>query len=141
MTNVVALEWMEAINDQDLSRLRQTLADDFIWELGTASTQGAEASVEAWRLWFVGFPDFRFELQRAICEGAFVALQVRMRGTHKGEFRFRGTASMTNPIAATNRSFELPGCAVHEINNSRIVRLSAYWDTATLLRQIEEVAA
>lgn len=136
MNQKLTREWIDAINDQDLTRLRKTLADNFVWELGTSSTQGAEASVESWRLWFIGFPDFRFELLRMISDGPFVVSQVRMRGTHKGDFRFRGTKSMDKPLAPTNRPFDLPACAVHEIRDGEITHLWAYWDTATLLRQL-----
>lgn len=136
MLEVISRRWVDAINAHDPAGIKSLLADDFVWELGSASTQGAAASAEAWALWFAGFPDFTFEILQVLSQHDRVVLQLRMRGTHQGEFRFRGTGSMEAGLAPTQRSFDLPGCAVHEIRAGKIVRLWAYWDTATLLRQI-----
>ena len=133
---IIGRNWIDAVNAQDPKRIREVLADDFVWELGSSSTHGADASAEAWRLWFVGFPDFTFEILHALSHDDLVVLQLRMRGTHKGEFRFRGTDSLEKGLAPTHQSFDLPGCAIHQIKSGKIVRLWAYWDTATLLRQI-----
>ncbi len=136
MTETIAREWIDAINARDLDRLRATLSERFVWELGTARTEGAEQSVEAWRLWFAGFPDFEFRLERMIVQGGMAASQLRMVGTHTGDFQFRGVGSMEAPLPPTQRRFDLPGCAVHEVSRGRIVHLWAYWDTATMMRQL-----
>ena len=132
----ISTDWVEAINRQDLDALAAVLHPSFVWQLGASTTEGAAASVEAWRLWFAGFPDFRFEILQLIAEGATACLRLRMSGTHLGPLRFRGVGSMTAPIEPSSRGFDLPGCAVHQIEDGRIRRLDAYWDTATLLRQI-----
>ena len=54
-----------------------------------------------------------------------------------GEFRFRGTQSVEKPLAPRQKAFDVPGCAIHEIVGGKIARLWAYWDTATLLRQLD----
>lgn len=87
-------------------------------------------------MWFVGFPDFSFETLRVVSEGDIVVSQLRMRGTHTGEFKFRGTKSLETALPPTGRAFDLPGCAVHKVRDGRITRLWAYWDTATLLTQL-----
>ena len=132
----IAGQWVDAINAHDPTAIRATLDDEFIWELGGSSTSGAEISAEAWRMWFVGFPDFSFETLRVVSEGDIVVSQLRMRGTHNGEFKFRGTKSLGKALAATGRTFDLPGCAVHEVRHGKIAHLWAYWDTATLLTQL-----
>lgn len=129
-------KWIDAINRQDLSALEAVLAPDFVWELGTSTTTGAAASVDAWRLWFAGFPDFRFEPLRSIADDDLVCTRLRMTGSHGGEFRFRGTGSLDRGLPPTGRRFDLPGCSVHQVEGSRIARLWAYWDTMTLLRQL-----
>ncbi|CAN5169469.1 hypothetical protein BH11PSE14_BH11PSE14_11470 [soil metagenome] len=136
MNETISRNWIDAINAHDPAAVRAVLADDFIWELGGSSTQGADVSAEAWRLWFVAFPDFAFEILRVISSAERVVLQLRMRGTHRGEFRFRGTNSMEHALSPTNLGFDLPGCAIHEIEGGKITRLWAYWDTGTLMRQI-----
>ena len=128
--------WVDEVNRQDLDALAAVLDPSFVRELGASSTEGSEASIEAWRLWFAAFPDFRFETLQVIAEERTVCLRLRMSGTHLGPLRFRGVDSMTAPIAPTGRSFDLPGCAVHDVEDGRLRRLYAYWDTATLLRQI-----
>ena len=136
MLETISRQWIDAVNAHDPAGIRAVLADDFIWELGNSSTQGANASVDAWRLWFLGFPDFSFEVIQALAQGDFVVLQLRMRGTHTGEFRFRGTQSMEIALAPSNRAFDLPGCAIHQHQAGKIARLWAYWDTGTLMHQI-----
>ena len=76
----VSAEWVEAINRQDLGALSRTLHLDFVWELGVSSTEGAEASLKAWRLWFAAFPDIRFKVLQAIAEGPAVCLRRAWRG-------------------------------------------------------------
>src|SRR5688500_14738960 len=118
--------WIDAINSQDLRALEAVLAPDFVWELGASSTTGAAASVEAWRLWFAGFPDFHFEPLQTIADGDLVCTRLRMTGTHLGEFRFRGTGSLDRGLPPSGRRFDLPGCAVHQVEGARIARLWAF---------------
>ena len=134
--HTIASQWINAVNAHDPAAIRALLDDEFIWELGGSSTSGAEISAEAWRMWFVGFPDFSFETLRVVSEGEIVVSQLRMRGTHNGEFQFRGTKSLEKPLPPTGRAFDLPGCAVHEVRHGKITHLWAYWDTATLLTQL-----
>ncbi len=122
---LLAAEWVAAINRQDLDGLASVLHPRFVWELGASSTEGAEASIEAWRLWFAAFPDFRFDTLHTLAEESTVCLRLRMSGTHLGPLRFRGTGSMTAPIQPSGRRFDLPGCAVLEIEDDRIHRLYA----------------
>lgn len=128
--------WIAAVNAHDPAAVERTLAPDFTWELGTSSTQGAAASREAWQLWFEAFPDFRFEVLQTVADGPYVVTRLRMTGTHTGPLRFRGTRSMEHPIAPSGKRFDLPGAAVQEVRDGRIVRLWAYWDTGTLMRQL-----
>ena len=132
----VVQEWINAINAHDADRLAATLHNDFVWELGESSTKGRDLSREAWGLWFNAFPDLRFETLQTISGGDYVVTRLMMTGTHKGELRFRGTQSMSQPIAPTGRRFNVPGCAIHKVESGRIVHLWAYWDTSTLLRQL-----
>ena len=133
---LIAKNWIRAVNAHDPVAIESLLDGAFIWELGGSSTTGAAVSAEAWRKWFVGFPDFTFETLRTISDGDIVAQQVRMRGTHSGSFQFRGTNSLENGLPATGKAFDLPACAVHQIRGNRIVHLWAYWDTSTLLKQL-----
>ena len=132
----IVQEWIAAINAHDGERLAATLDDDFVWELGESSTTGRDASKESWELWFTAFPDLHFEVLQAIVDDDHVASRMVMTGMHMGELRFRGTGSMSQPIAPTDRRFSVPSCAFHEISNGKIVHLWAYWDTATLMRQL-----
>ena len=132
----IVQEWIAAINDHDADRLAATLDEDFVWELGESSTKGRDLSKESWALWFIAFPDLHFETQQTITDGDYVVSRFVMTGTHEGELRFRGTQSMSQAIAATNRQLNVPSCAIHQLNKGKIVHLWAYWDTAMLLRQL-----
>lgn len=133
---LIVQEWITAVNSHDADRVAATLAQDFVWELGQSTTAGRDVSREAWDGWFTAFPDFHFEILQMIADGDYIVTRLLMTGTHNGEWRFRGTNSLTEPIAATHRKFNLPGCAIHQIQAGNITHLWAYWDTATLLRQI-----
>jgi predicted ester cyclase len=132
----VVTAWIDGINCHDPAAIEATLHEEFVWELGSSTTTGAHVSAEAWRMWFEGFPDFRFEPIQTLSDGETVCTRARMTGTHSGPFRFRGTDSLDDGLAPSGRKFDLPGCAVHAVENRRIRRLWAYWDTATLIRQI-----
>jgi steroid delta-isomerase-like uncharacterized protein len=133
----IAQQWIAAVNAHDTDAIAATLhPTEFVWELATSSTTGSAASQQAWQMFIGGFPDFHFETERMIASGDYVVSQVRMTGTHSGEFRFRGTNSMSQGIPPSDKPINLPGCAIHEVRNGKIVHLWAYWDTATLLRQI-----
>ena len=136
----LAQAWLDAINAHEPGAVRALLADDFTWALGDASTRGADVSAEAWRDWFAAFPDFSFVCERLLADGECAVVQLRMRGTHRGPLKFRGTRSEQSPLRPTGLPFDLPGCAVHEVRGGRIARLHAYWDTAALLRQIGATA-
>jgi steroid delta-isomerase-like uncharacterized protein len=132
----IVQEWVTAINAHDVARLAATLSEDFVWELGESSTKGRDLSSESWSLWFVAFPDLYFETVQTITDKDYVVSRFIMTGTHSGPLSFRGTQSMSQPIAATNQRFNVPNCAIHQLRDKKIVHLWAYWDTATLLRQI-----
>lgn len=72
MVEQAARAWIDAVNSHDPARVRAVLADDFVWEPGESSTRGGDTSAEAWRLSFVGFPDFTFDVLRSLADGEFV---------------------------------------------------------------------
>lgn len=114
----VVADWIAAVNAHEPEALELTLAPDFVWELGASHTQGASESREAWRAWFLAFPDFEFEILQTLEAGAFVVSRLRMRGTHRGDFRFRGTHSMEQALPASGRRSTSPAvrctrCGTH----------------------------
>ncbi len=128
--------WVAAINAHDPAAIMEVLSEDFGWELGAAATTGREVSAHSWQLFFEGFPDFQMNLEQLITSEEWVVLRGRMTGTHQGNFRFRGIGTYENGLPPTLRSIQIPVAGIFEVRAGLIVRNSAFWDTATLLRQL-----
>lgn len=75
-------------------------------------------------MYFEAFPDLRVESQH-------ILTQVRLTGTHKGDFL---------GIAATNKPFNIQRCAVSEIRNGKITRSRVYSENAKLYQQLGVLA-
>jgi predicted ester cyclase len=53
-------------------------------------------------------------------------------GTHRGDF---------NGLAPTGRRGRVNGCTIYRFKNAKITRSQAFWDAATLLRQLGALPA
>ena len=78
---------------------------------------------ETWR----GIPDLHSELHRVVADGAWVALEWTLTGTHHGDFP---------DLPATGRSVSLPGMSLLELRDGRIARQRDYYDRAAFLEQL-----
>jgi steroid delta-isomerase-like uncharacterized protein len=124
-----------AWNQRDLAVVEKILAPSFSWidpSLPAELTEyeGARGFFAAsWQ----GFPDIAFE---AISEplvdlqGGRVACEWRMTGTHVGE-------GFPPGIPPTGKAFNLDGTDVFTVaDDGRATAIRAYYDSATLLRQL-----
>lgn len=78
------------------------------------------------------FPDLHFELKDIVAQGNCVAISWMAKGTHKAPLQ----NPMGDPIPATNRSVQVHGCTVCELQDNMIVRQEIYWDQLTFLTQL-----
>jgi limonene-1,2-epoxide hydrolase len=133
----VVRKWLSAVNAHDIKQIINTLHPDYEYDLEYSSIKGREAAEEGWKLFLAGFTDFHYEVVLMIGSDEYVVSRLRMKGKHTGPFRFIGTDSLEKPILPKNNPVDIPTCAIHKIEEGKIIRMWSYWDTATLLRQME----
>ena len=73
------------------------------------------------------FPDLKFEGKNAMVSGNKLVWEYVMSGTQKKEF---------HGMPATGKSFSLRCCSILEFEGGLFTRETAYWDTATMMRQL-----
>jgi steroid delta-isomerase-like uncharacterized protein len=132
----VMQRWFDAVNAHDLDRLADLLDEGFVWEAGSSSALGMQATIPVWRTLFSAFPDLRLEPEQVLAQGDMVVARWRMTGTHLADFALTGPEGSLRPVPATHRRIDLAGCWVSEVQHERILRCWMYRDLATLLRQL-----
>ncbi|HEX2064242.1 MAG TPA: ester cyclase [Acidimicrobiales bacterium] len=122
-----------AFNAGDLDGATQLVSDDF--ELVDFAAGESFVGREGCRQWLQAFrtalPDAQTELLQVIADGHRVATEHVGRGTHTGPF-----ATPAGTIPATGRTVEVAIAETYEVHEGRITRLHAYYDSATLMRQM-----
>ena len=81
--------------------------------------------------WLTAAPNARTELSTVLADGDWVATEHVGRGTHSGPLLTPG-----GEVPATGRAIELRFCELFEVREGKVVRLRAYWDQMTFLRQL-----
>ena len=76
---------------------------------------------------FAGFPDFHAAIERLHHGERAVAVELRMRGTHRGPWA---------GLPATGRSIDVPALSLFEFDGDRLTCEKVYFDMATLMRQL-----
>jgi steroid delta-isomerase-like uncharacterized protein len=88
---------------------------------------GAAAVHELLAGLFAGFPDFHVEPGPLFHADDAVFVEVRMTGTHRGEWA---------GVAPTGRAMDIRAGCLFEFEGDRLVCERVYFDSATLLRQL-----
>lgn len=122
--------------------------DDYVaWENGDASKidvmaesldvynpglPGGEAHDRAvWKAYFdeiqVAFPDYGVETVAEVTDDSMAMHEVRITGTHRGEFK---------GIPATGRHVEIHAMGKYLIEDGKIVEIHHFYDTAELQEQL-----
>ena len=89
-----------AINRHDLAGLASLMAPDhsFVNSAGAALT-GRERVIEAWRQYFLMFPDYRLTVERTLSDGALVAAFGSATGTYNGRRGLVAQNTISMPAA------------------------------------------
>ncbi|MDE0667970.1 MAG: nuclear transport factor 2 family protein [bacterium] len=117
--------YFEAVDAEDFDKLSRLLDPDVsLTACGSRPRQGAAAVIALFRAIFERFPMHADRPRRLICEG----------GTVVAEFRFEGTSA-----AGVDVAFE--AVDVFDIEDGRIVRLTQWFDSAHLERQLRSAGA
>ena len=132
----IAEEYMKAINAHDYDRLRAYHADSFRSLLPGLPGPVDEARHRAFlqNNW-TAFPDLSFQVTQRIASGDYVVDTWVGTGTHTGPMMTPTGAS----VPPTGRKGSIPGVDIIEFKDGKIVRADVYFDTMSLLAQLELV--
>ena len=123
----------EAFDAGDLDTAVGTVAEDF--ELVDVAAGQTFLGPDGCRRWLATFrtalPDAWTETVSIFAEGDRVASEHIGRGTHTGPF-----VTAAGKIPATGRKVELRIAEFYEMREGKIVRLHAYYDSGTMMRQL-----
>lgn len=121
------------LNRHDLTASNQYLADNFhTVGPGAPGKLNRDESIEYTQRFIEAFPDLSFKVKDIVAQGNLVAVTWMSEGTHKNPLH--GPTGMTIPT--TNQKGSVPGSAIYEFRDGKIVRQEFYWDMVTLLMQL-----
>jgi steroid delta-isomerase-like uncharacterized protein len=125
----VVRSFVGAVNDQQYDRVAGLLTDGY--DRHDPDTPGDERGPEPFvaslRRLHEAFPDGEVHVGETVAEDDLVAFEGRMTGTHEGVFR---------GIGPTGGAFEIPGTALHRVEDGQIAESWATWHFLGLLRQL-----
>ena len=123
----------ERFNAGDLEGALSLLADDFVLEDPALGMRfdGPDGFREWVQPFLTAMPDASTELTLVVDGGDWVATEHTGRGTHTGPF-----PTPEGEIPPSGRSVELRFGEFFQLRDGKIALLRAYWDSATLFRQI-----
>ncbi len=123
----------EAFDDGDLDRAAALVSDDFqLTDVAADRTFHGTTGCREWlEIFRTALPDARTELVNIFAEGDRVASEHVGRGTHRGPL-----VTPAGAIPPTGRAVEVRLAELYEIKDGKIIRLRAYYDSATLMRQL-----
>ena len=128
-----AERYVDAWNSHDAEQIEPLVVADVVW-LDPAlpePARGVEQVKDFMRRSWVAFPDLRFTSGPMWLEphGESMTWSWRMEGTHRGAIDPPG-------FAATGKRIDIDGIDVWDFAGDRLERYRAYYDMATLARQI-----
>ena len=130
MKALVEAHYDAAVNHQDLARVDEQLAADFV---DHASPPGTPPGPEPVKAWLAGlkkaFPDLRVVTDDVVAEGDRVAVRATWTGTHAAEFL---------GVPASGRRVQFSGAVFWRIANERIAERWAHVDMQSLLAQLRD---
>jgi steroid delta-isomerase-like uncharacterized protein len=80
---------------------------------------------------FKGFPDFTVEIIKTYHSDDAVTLEVRMKGTHLGDWA---------GLKPTGRVMNIPVACIFEFDKDQLIGEKVYFDMATLMNQLSTAA-
>ena len=119
----------EGWNTRDYEKIASRVTDDYVFETDAAPhpLRGREAFLAFARTYLTAFPDLHFELTDQFAGEERVVTCWTATGTHLGEL---------NGTAPTGRPVRVQGCTVTRFRDGRVTSQRAFWDSASLLKQI-----
>lgn len=126
-----AKEFIEAFNAHDEQQIRESYAENVVYEAPDARVEGRDAATEYAMTFVRAFPDVRLTIRNQVEAGDWVALEVSFEGTHEGTLEGPGGA-----IPATNRRVTGKGAEFIRIEEGKVVEEHLYFDQLDFLTQL-----
>jgi predicted ester cyclase len=119
----------EEINsERRLDLIDEVFAEDAVEHGGMEDVKGREALKAMFKMYHDAYDDARFTVEDIFAEGDRVAMRVRIRAKHTGEFF---------GIAPTNKSVDFTALVISRIEDGMIAERWALTDAVTMLRQLD----
>ena len=120
-------------NAQDWAGLLDLVTEDF--ELEDVALGVSWHGKEGWREWLVAWavsmPDAMTRVDSITVQGDRIVTEHTGGGTHTGPLQ-----TPAGTIPATGKTLQLRFAEIFEMRDGKIKTMRAYWDTATLMRQL-----
>lgn len=125
----VVQRFISEANDQNYDQIAKLVTADYTrHDPDTPGDErGPEPFVEALRQLHEAFPDSEVHIGELAAEDDLVAFEGTMTGTHEGVFR---------GIEPTRATFEIPGNAMHRIEDGQIAETWATWNFLGAFQQL-----
>jgi predicted ester cyclase len=131
----VAMEYFDALRDQDLDRAVATWKPGSIDRFFGVGDLVAPGDIrDYFATIFAAVPDYRFEVLDVVAEGAQVAVRWRATGTFSGTGAVQGLKPNGRPI-------ELEGADVLTVEDGKIVSNQAYTNAMVFAQQVGALPA
>jgi steroid delta-isomerase-like uncharacterized protein len=129
----VIREWVDALNRDDPEAFRVCLAPEIEWTnmADGRIVHGAEPLRQAIWGMRVALPDLHSSIVEMVADGDRVAVEMTFSGTHNGQLM-----GPTGPVPPTGHQVTVHAALFFHLQDGRIVRISRYGDTLSLLTQV-----
>ena len=125
----VIKSWYEAINrggEVALPTIDELMVPEFAWH-SPFGDFGKAAYKSQFGAFLSAFPDLRFAMEDAVCEGDRVVHRFVGTGTHKAEFM---------GLPATGKNVHYTGIAITRVRDGKQLETWDHFDALTLLQQL-----
>jgi steroid delta-isomerase-like uncharacterized protein len=124
----VARSFFEATGDHDPERMLGHWADDGVEDIVPVGVFRGKQEIEGFARGLLGSSsDLEVTVNRVVADDSRAVVEWRFRGTFDGPFQ---------GIEPTGKKIDLRGMDILEIENDKIKRLTAYYDSTAFARQI-----
>lgn len=123
----------DAFNTGNMPLLLSLVTDDFeLIDVALGMSWHGQQGWQNWlQNWAVSMPDAKIKLDSIIAQDDIVATEHTGGGTHTGPL-----TTPAGKIPPTGKSIQLKFGEFFEMRAGKIKTMRAYWDTATLMRQL-----
>ena len=132
----------EAVNAQDLKRLRPLYAPDARTRRpGWPKEADPESLLASYEMDFACVPDIRFEAVSTTADGPRVVTEARITGTNTGptvlgDFGKALLGPDVEAVPPSGRAIDLPAAFVHEVRDELVIVERQYWGLLEFLVQV-----